>query len=822
MTTESTEPLEIFYSYDVKDEELRGELEKHLAIMQRQKLIRGWNQRQINAGVETAKESMKHLNAAHIILLLVSPDYLASDYCYDTEVHRAMERYDAGEVKVLPILLRAIDYKDTPFGKLSPLPSNGVPVKQWSDLDDAFNNVAQGIRQVIREFKSALRIPESRTTEGVSPTTTPVTPVTVVTPVTLATPWNIPYRRNPFFTGRETLLTRLRHNLTTHKATALTQTQAIHGLGGIGKTQTAVEYAYRYRDKYRAILWVSAATRDVLIAGFVELATLLKLPEKDEQNQQRVVTAVKRWLEAYDRWLLILDNADDLSLVEEDLLPAGGNGHILFTTRAQAVGALANGIEVQKLDQQEGVLLLLRRARVLALDAPLEQAPARDRAKAEEIVKEMDGLPLALDQAGAYIEETGCSVAAYLQRYRQRQTVLLKRRGGTGKEHPDPVDGTWSLAFEQVERQSAVAADLLRVCAFLSPDAIPEELIVEGASQLGSQLKTIAEDAILFDEAISTLLRFSLIRRNREDNTLSIHRLVQVVLKASMDKRKQRQWAERTVRAVNQVFPSPEFTTWPQCQRLLAHAQVCADLINHHAFAFPEAARLLHQTAVYLKQHHALYGEAELLYERALAIRKQKLGESHPDTARSLNNLAALYRIQGRYEEAEPLYKQALAIRKQNLGESHPDTAQSFSNLALLYKNQGRYKESEPLCKQALEIRKQELGERHPDTATSLNNLAGLYHKQGRYEEAEPLHKRALEIDEQELGARHPNTAKDLNNLAVLYHDQGRYEEAEPLMKRALAIFEQVFGPDHLDTVVVRENYTALLETMKRTKEQSG
>src|SRR5229473_6747714 len=211
MTTESTEPLEIFYSYDVKDEELRGELEKHLVIMQRQKLIRGWNQRQINAGVETAKESMKHLNAAHIILLLVSPDYLASDYCYDTEVRRAMQRHATGEAKVIPILLYSVDYEGTPFEKLSALPSNGVPIKQWSDLNEAFYHVAQGIKQVVKEFKTVRGVPESKTIEGTSKSNTPVT---VVTPVTLAHLWNIPYRRNPFFTGRETLLAHLHRDLT--------------------------------------------------------------------------------------------------------------------------------------------------------------------------------------------------------------------------------------------------------------------------------------------------------------------------------------------------------------------------------------------------------------------------------------------------------------------------------------------------------------------------------------------------------------------------------------------------------------------------------
>jgi hypothetical protein len=250
------------------------------------------------------------------------------------------------------------------------------------------------------------------------------------TPATGPT-WNVPFRRNPFFTGREDLLKQLHDNLTKNKAAALTQAQAISGLGGIGKTQTAVEYAYRHRDEYRCVLWINAATRDALIADFVDLVTLLHLPERQEQDQQKVVAAVKQWLSTHDQWLLIFDNADDLSLAEE-FLPTGGNGHLLLTTRAYAPGTLANGIEVEELDLQEGMLLLLRRAGVLARDASLDQAPVSDRTAAAAIVEELGGLPLALDQAGAYIEETRCSVADYLQSYRQRQAALLKRRGGDG------------------------------------------------------------------------------------------------------------------------------------------------------------------------------------------------------------------------------------------------------------------------------------------------------------------------------------------------------------------------------------------------------
>ena len=204
------------------------------------------------------------------------------------------------------------------------------------------------------------------------------------------------------------------------------------------------------------------------------------------------------------------------------------------------------------------------------------------------------------------------------------------------------------------------------------------------------------------------------------------------------------------------------------------------------------------------------YGEAEPLLKQALTIRKQKLGDNHPDTAASLNNLAELYRVQGRYSEAEPLYKEALAISKQQLGDNHPLTVAILNNLAALYDSQGRYSEAGPLYKEALAISKQQLGDNHPDVAQSLNNLAELYLSQGRYSEAEPLLKQSLAIRKQQLGDNHPDTAQSLNNLAGLYQSQGRYSEAEPLYKEALFIFKQQLGNNHPDVAQTLNNLATL------------
>src|SRR3989440_2519440 len=303
--------------------------------------------------------------------------------------------------------------------------------------------------------------------------------------------WNVPHRRNPFFTGREEILAHLYTILRSSKAAALTQAQAISGLGGIGKTQVAVEYAYRYRDHYQAIFWINATSRDAISADFVILATLLDLPEQQEKDQDIVVRAVKRWLSTHTHWLLILDNVDDLEMIV-DFLPVTGTGDVLITTRLQALGTIAQRIEVEKMELDEGVMFLLRRTKVLAPGTTLDQVPEERHIQATEIVMALDGLPLALDQAGAYIEETRCGLSRYLDLYGTRRKELLLRRGRFPIDHPDSVAATWSLSFQRVEQESLVATDLLRLFAFLDPEAIPEEMITLGAAELGPALGVVA------------------------------------------------------------------------------------------------------------------------------------------------------------------------------------------------------------------------------------------------------------------------------------------------------------------------------------------
>ena len=656
--------------------------------------------------------------------------------------------------------------------------------------------------------------------------------------------WYVPFHRNPFFTGREEILYTLHQGLSHKGSMALTQSWAVNGLGGIGKTQIALEYAYRFAHVYTAILWITAETPESILTSLSAIAALLPGGEKHESDQQKVAALVSRWLSANREWLLIVDNVEDLEVVEH-FLPPTRHGSLLFTTRMQALGALAHPLELPPMTVEEGTRFMLRRVKRLApAISPNHHAPI-DEVSAREIVVAMGGLPLALDQAGAYIEETGCGLADYLQRYEQQRAQFLNRRGIRGGDHPQSVMATFQLIWRRLEREHPAAANLLRVCAFLHAEAIPEELFTAGASHLGPVLAPVATDPYLLDDAIAALRAFSLVQRYAETRTLSIHRVVQAVIQDSMDATTARYWGEHAIQTVNAVFPTvttpfPEPGFWLQCERYLPHAIVCQQHMEKLNITIPEAMHLLLQTGAYLLEQ-ARITEAEAALVRARNLGEQQFGSDHPQildilqqlakvywrqekflqaeklflyllpfweqqgapdhlkTTDTLDSLAALAWNQGRYAQAEELWQRALTICERHLEPTHPQTAGLLHNLAVLYRSQGKFEQAEPLFICALAQREQHFGPTHPDVAVSLSGLAALYEKQGRDEEAESLFERALAIRQQHYGWTHPTTARSLGGVATMYAKRGKQAQAEALWRQALLNHEQHLGPDHQD-----------------------
>jgi tetratricopeptide (TPR) repeat protein len=477
--------------------------------------------------------------------------------------------------------------------------------------------------------------------------------------------WLMPISENHFFTGREEILHQLQDGLHFRQAVALT------GLGGMGKTQIAAHYGYSHRHEYRAVLWCLADSVASLNLGLAAMARILDLPEKEATEQKIIIAAVKNWLATYSHWLLILDNVDEVKIVGSLIaLEKGEARHILLTARTQASEPFAQSVAVHEMSRDEGVGFLLRRA----LDKPRDEYGEvwdysfSDRTDAGKLVNMLGALPLALDQAGAYIRETQCGLAGYLALYQTHGHALLQERGMllSDQDHRESVAITWLLSFEKITAENPTAIEILRLGAFLHPDSIPEEVFQEW-------------DVLALNKALKVILKYSFVKRDPKNKILMVHRLVQTILRHEMDEATQRDWAEKAVRAVVSVFPNPEFKNWATCERLLPCAQTCAELIEEWKLESEEAGRLLNQIGYYLIESKADYEQAKPLLERALAIREKVFGKEHPDVAVSLNNLAALSYAQGDYEQAKPLYERSLAISETVFGKEHPDVATSLN-----------------------------------------------------------------------------------------------------------------------------------------------
>lgn len=616
--------------------------------------------------------------------------------------------------------------------------------------------------------------------------------------------FGVPYMRNAFFTGREAILARLHTLFAVHKSSTARLPLALAGLGGVGKTQIALEYTYRFMREYHTIAWLRADSAEVLAADFAAIATLLNLPIQHEQDQRRIIKVVKDWLTQMSRWLLIFDNADHPERIY-DFLPSPCYGHMLLTTRSHATATYAQPIEIREMTPDEGTYFLLRRAKVIELVTSATEIAKEDSHAAQDISQALDGLPLALEQAGAYIEETGCTLSRYATLYQTHRNSLLQYKGGTSREYPYSVATTWSLAFESI-RSTPLANTLLHFFAFLAPDAIPEEIFTEGTAILGALFEPLALNPLTLDLAIKELLRYSLLRRNAAIGIFSMHRLVQAVLKDRLDEPTQRFWAEGVIKAVNHIFPDVQATTWSTCQRYLAQAQVCTDLIEQWEIRCKEAQRLLYQTGCYLRDR-AQYAQAETLLKRAVAWQEELLGSKHPDVATTLDALASTHFEQGNYLQAEALHQQALTLREQALGPEHPDVAKSLNDLAHLryFLHENTYHEAEQMFRRALAIREKALGKDHPDVALTLQTFGHLYNYQGQYEQALALYQRALEIRERALGADHPDLADLLTSIGRNYHRMGNVEQAENFYQRAIAIYEAV-APEHPQLGLLLDN----------------
>ena len=509
---------------------------------------------------------------------------------------------------------------------------------------------------------------------------------------------NVP-RRNRLFTGRRDVLDRLHGALGAGPAALIQDPAALTGLGGIGKTQTATAYIYEHLREYNGVFWVTAETVEELNDGLAGMADELNLLDSVQATRSAALRKMHDWFQSESGWLLVLDNVDEIGALAPHF-PRYHNGSLLLTTRSRNTVRWAAPIELAKFGRKDGALLLLRRAGLLEMSRKLDDAPHYLALAAMELVGELDGLPLAIDQAGAYVAETGVPVADYLIEYRRRGLELLdKIDDGDHK----PVTLTFQLALEQLAKRGpfgAAAVEMVRLCAFLAPDAIPEPIVA--AYPFSREGLPTSSDVCA--EVIAAVCGYSLLSQAPRNKTLNVHRLVQKVTRDAMSDEERRTWTERAIDAVAEATPDFEFDDWPLCDLLLPHWRLCAEAIRDLRIETSRSAYLVYQAGRYLRVR-AQYGEAESLLRLAVEIAEKVLGPDDPITADYLDALACLYRELDRFEDAELLHERALAIVEAADGPEHPNTAAKLHNLALFRVTRLEYSRAEVLFKRVLSIR---------------------------------------------------------------------------------------------------------------------
>lgn len=665
---------------------------------------------------------------------------------------------------------------------------------------------------------------------------------------------NLPFPSlGALFQGRDTTLTWVRETLSRAPArrAAAIAGKAVHGLGGVGKTRLAIEYAWQYATEYSAALFVGAESPSDLRRNLAALCArnVLDLPEQETAEEDIREAAVLHWLGEYAEWLLILDNVDseDASAAVDRLIAHLHGGHVLLTGRLARWSAGIERIELDVLTEEAAAGFLLARTK------GGRRATKEDAAQAVALARELGSLPLALEQAGAYISERRLTFAAYLDEWSSRHDQVLRCFDPRVSHYPASVATTWQTSFNQL---SHPARRLLERLAWLGPEPIPESL-------LHIPVPDAVEQDFDFREALVELATFSLVTRAAEAPTFTVHRLVQDVTRRNMTADSANVSLTEALRWLNAAFSGAgdpqDVRTWPTLDPLAPHARAIVLFADTAGLAEPTAE--LMNNLGQLLDAKALFAEAEPLMRRALERAGELFGTDHLNVAVALNNLGQLLLATNRADEAEPMIRRVLEIDENTFGTEHPNVASSLMNLAMLLQETGRHAEAEPLLRRMLKIyqsslqdqvtgadysellgdleglfdalenpnsgsklehlllqgvteAEKEFGEDHPSVAVALANLARVLQSMDRAAEAEPLLRRALDIDEKSFGADHPEVATDLCNLAELLKDTDRLTEAEPLLRRALKIvleLERRTGHEHPYRKGLSDNFRRLL-----------
>jgi NB-ARC domain len=411
---------------------------------------------------------------------------------------------------------------------------------------------------------------------------------------------------------------------------------ALYGLGGVGKTQVAIEYVVTHQDYYTGIYWMTAVNQAELFSGFQNIASKTGCVTIS-MDPTDMAKAVLEWLGKQDRWLLVLDNMDDIC-VASDYLPCirSGGGHLLITTRdPNTIGIPAEGLEVDVLDVSEAKALLLRRSNLQINNIPLNQDDVEN--EAIRIVTTLGFLALAIEQAAAYIREQLKDIFKFMNVYSSyRKTIHSRRTRGNWDYHWE-IATTWLLSFEEIEKTNTDAARLLRLFAFLNPDGILVEFLEEGKYGLTEMLSAFIGNSFLLNNALAELERFSLIRRPADGNVVSIHRLIQSVIRDEMTSNDTMEFKEMVLGLCDCAFPGFREETRQLCRKY--QGQVMGPLFEVGTLKTKRVADVMGRVAIFL-YNDGKYGDCKQLLEEADIIYMEVSGAEGLDTLDNVKWLA--------------------------------------------------------------------------------------------------------------------------------------------------------------------------------------
>ncbi|KAJ5761735.1 uncharacterized protein N7511_005117 [Penicillium nucicola] len=599
----------------------------------------------------------------------------------------------------------------------------------------------------------------------------------------------------------------------------------LHGLGGMGKTQLAVRFAREHKQDFSAIFWLSGKDRGTLLQSLSSV--LPRLPGQplkgeatnDEELEQRAREVLK-WLaqDGNSRWLIIFDNIDQYFSIDGGyggvgnaydigkFFPTADHGSILITSRLSTLFELGEPFPIQKLDSKEAIQLLLKNSGLSKSNSvnEIERDP-----NTLALADCLDGLPLAIIIAAAFMRETGTSITQYLKHYRGSWSNLQALSSPGRQYQQGNMLETWQISFYEIQNRDPNAAHLLLLLARFDNRDIWYELLksASNCSNIPGWLERAISSELQFKACLKPLIGFSFLQEKPQEGSYTMHPVVQdwCFHITSIDTITNAiQLSEVAFICVGYSVPAKSERDYAELERRLLP----------HTIGLQTAQLSLGDNAILGGFHNLgdLYSdqgklkEAEEMYQRALAGYEKAFGHDHTSALDIIHNLGLLYSNQGKLKEAEGMYRRALVGCEKVLGPYHTSTLDTVNNFGFLYSHQGKLKEAGQMYQRALKGYEKALGPDHTSTLNTVNNIGLLYSNQGKLKEAEEMYQRSLVGYEKALGEDHTSTLDIVNNLGSLYVDQGKLKEAAEMYHRSLVGYENALGQDHISTLNTVDN----------------